>query len=134
MNKFYSSTETAALLGIGEETVRKYAKELGVGRHGRKFVFTDSSITGIRNLMAAKKRQAAEVAVEPITQAAAIPFNAPLAPSRHSAAYRPRETYRSGKTPRTAGDVAPALAGIEEARERAAAANGREAARVGGAR
>lgn len=132
MSKFYTTTEVQAMLGISKSMVQKYAKAIGVPKFKKQYVYSDSSIAAIKRHMEARQKAHLATRLENISRPAAIPFNTPIQPSPRSDEYKPRELWRSSGTPQTAGDVSSALAGIAEARERAAAANRRERERVGG--
>lgn len=132
MSKFYTATEVQMIIGISKSMVQKYAKAIGVPKFEGRYVFSDSSIATLRRYMESRQKAHLETRLKNIKRPAAVPFNTPIQPSPRSAEHKPREMWRSNGTPQTAGDVSSALAGIAEARERAAAANRRERERVGG--
>jgi hypothetical protein len=54
----YTTTDTAALLGVNRRNVQNYCKRHGLKKFGREYVVTDQDMEGMRNELGKVGRKA----------------------------------------------------------------------------
>lgn len=97
-----TTNEVAAMLGLTESVVQKYAKELGIGKVGNAYAWGAGNVKALESYIEAKRIQANEVRVGNFRAQEPAVFNTPITPSKlYSDEYKHRDPWRSSGTPQT---------------------------------